>query len=141
MTSKSSKERLSARVWPGISDALVPATDKRLGEIMDWATEHHEDWLFEFLDARSSNLQNGDGRALTHQMPPEDYLARRFLLTSAQAKVLSAFLAGQTLQEIADAQMKKINTVRTHFVQIRAKLNARDQADVVRIALLGERER
>jgi len=135
-----SKDRLSARVWPGIHEGLVPETDRRLTEIMDWAATHGEDWIFEFLNARSKAIQENDPDALIGKIPPEDFLAVRFDLTSAQAKVLCAFLAGQTLQEIADAQGVTINTVRTHFVQVRGKLGARDQADVVRIALLGNDE-
>ncbi|MBX3497651.1 MAG: hypothetical protein KF769_15565 [Parvibaculum sp.] len=38
------------------------------------------------------------------------------------------------------AQNVSITTVRTHFVQMREKLGARDQADVVRIALRGGEE-
>ncbi len=135
-----SKDRLSARVWPGIHEGLVPETDRRLGEIMSWAEENDEKWIFEFLNARSKAIQENDADAHKGRIPPEDFLAVRFSLTSAQAKVLCAFLAGQSLQEIADGQGVTIYTVRTHFVQVREKLGARDQADVVRIALLGTDE-
>lgn len=135
-----SKDRISARVWPGLHEGLVPETDRRLGEIMSWAEENDEEWIFEFLNARSKAIQENDPDALNGKIPPEDFLAVRFDLTSAQAKVLCAFLAGQSLQEIADAQGVTINTVRTHFVQVRGKLGARDQADVVRIALLGPQD-
>lgn len=134
------KDHLSARVWPGIHEGLVPETDRRLSEIMDWAAENDQDWIFEFLNARSKAIQQNDPGALVGKIPPEDFLAVRFDLTSAQARVLSAFLAGQSLQEIAESQGVTINTVRTHFVQVRGKLGARDQADVVRIALLGNDE-
>ena len=134
------KDRLSARVWPGIHEGLVPETDRRLSEIMDWADENDQDWIFEFLNARSKAIQQNDPKAHVGKIPPEDFLAVRFDLTSAQARVLSAFLAGQSLQEIAASQGVSINTVRTHFVQVRGKLGARDQADVVRIALLGNDE-
>jgi DNA-binding CsgD family transcriptional regulator len=107
---------------------------------MTWADENGEEWIFEFLNARSKAIQENDADALQGKIPPEDFLAVRFLLTSAQAKVLCAFLAGQSLQEIADGQGVTIHTVRTHFVQVREKLGARDQADVVRIALLGANE-
>jgi DNA-binding CsgD family transcriptional regulator len=140
MVDRRSKEHLSARVWPGIHERLVPETDRRLGEIMAWADENGEEWIFEFLNARSKAVQENDADAPMGKIPPEDFLAVRFSLTSAQAKVLCAFLAGQTLQKIADSQGVTINTVRTHFVQVRGKLGARDQADVVRIALLGTDE-
>ena len=93
-----SKERLSARVWPGIHEGLVPETDRRLSEIMDWVADNGEDWIFEFLKARSKAIQENDPDALVGQILPEDFLTVRFDLTSAQAKVLCAFLAGQTLQ-------------------------------------------
>ena len=134
------RNHLDARAWPGLSEGLVPATNKRLSEIMDWADAHDQDWLLDFLEARSKKLQQEGAAAGSRDLPPEDFLAVRFDLTPAQAKVLSAFLTGHTLQEISEAQQVSINTVRTHFVQIRAKLGARDQADVVRIALMGSGE-
>ncbi|MEQ9520573.1 MAG: helix-turn-helix transcriptional regulator [Parvibaculum sp.] len=140
MAEKRNRHRLSARVWPSISEALVPETDKRLKEIMDWAADRDESWLFDFLEARSNALQKEGASLPSDRVPPEDYLAQKFGLTVAQAKVLSAFLSGLTLQDIAERQNVKINTVRTHFVQVRIKLGARDQADVVRIALLGKAE-
>ncbi len=135
-----SKDHLSARVWPGIHEGLVPETDRRLSEIMEWADANEQHWIFEFLNARSKAIQQNDPDALNGKIPPEDFLAVRFDLTSAQARVLSAFLAGQSLHDIAASQGVTINTVRTHFVQVRGKLGARDQADVVRIALLGNDE-
>lgn len=137
MTKRRGNQRLDARVWPDILERLVPATDKRLSEIVDWAKTHDQQWLFDFLDARAKALQAHEEGRVPKSIPPEGYLATRFGLTTAQARVLSAFLAGQTLLEIAKTQSVSITTVRTHFVQIRAKLGARDQVDVVRIALLG----
>ena len=133
---RSGKHRLDARVWPEILESLVPATDKRIGEIMAWVEANEQSWLFEFLESRAADLQARDDGQAWRAIPPEDYLATRFGLTAAQARVLSAFLGGQTLQEIAKLQAVSITTVRSHFVQIRAKLGARDQVDVVRIALL-----
>jgi DNA-binding CsgD family transcriptional regulator len=132
-----SRRRLDARVWPEILETLVPATDKRLEEIMAWADENDQQWLFDFLETRAASLKAGEGEAALPRIPPEDVLAEKFGLTLAQARVLSAFLSGQSLKEIARLQSVSINTVRTHFVQMRAKLGARDQADVIRIALLG----
>lgn len=138
MTKRKPGGRLDARVWPGILETLVPATDKRLEQIMAWADAHDQKWLFDFLGARAANLHAGAGENFRGRIPPEDHLAQRFGLTVAQARVLSAFLAGQSLREIATAQGVSITTVRTHFVQMREKLGARDQADVVRIALLDD---
>ncbi len=137
MNRRRSRRRLDARVWPEILETLVPATDKRLEEIMAWADENDQQWLFDFLEARASVLQRQDAAAARSGIPPEDLLAEKFGLTLAQARVLSAFLAGQSLKEIAALQNVSITTIRTHFVQMRAKLGARDQADVVRVALLG----
>lgn len=137
MNRRRARRRLDARVWPEILETLVPATDRRLDEIMAWADRHDQQWLFDFLEARAASLKAGEGRDIVPRIPPEDMLAEKFGLTLAQARVLSAFLAGKTLKEIAALQSVSITTVRTHFVQMRAKLGARDQADVVRIALLG----
>lgn len=137
MTKRKPGGRLDARVWPGILETLVPATDRRLVEIMAWADAHDQKWLFDFLEARAANLRAGAGENFHGKIPPEDHLARRFGLTVAQARVLSAFLAGRSLREIAQAQGVSITTVRTHFVQMREKLGARDQTDVIRIVLLG----
>ncbi|MEX0839528.1 MAG: LuxR C-terminal-related transcriptional regulator [Parvibaculum sp.] len=137
MTKRKAGGRLDARVWPGILETLVPATDRRLVEIMAWAEAHDQKWLFDFLEARAANLRADTDENFRGKIPPEDHLAQRFGLTVAQARVLSAFLAGQNLREIARLQGVSITTVRTHFVQMREKLGARDQADVIRIALLG----
>ncbi|MBI1260935.1 MAG: hypothetical protein GC184_04355 [Rhizobiales bacterium] len=137
MNKRRGNHRLDARVWPDILERLVPATDKRLAEIMDWARANDQQWLFSFLDARAAALLAREQGLAPRAIPPVDYLATRFGLTAAQARVLSAFLGGQSLKEIAQMQGVSITTIRTHFVQIRSKLGARDQVDVVRIALLG----
>ncbi len=133
MNRRRSRRRLDARVWPEILETLVPATDRRLDEIMAWADRHDQQWLFDFLEARAASLKAGEGRDIVPRILPEDMLAEKFGLTLAQARVLSAFLAGKSLKEIAALQSVSITTVRTHFVQMRAKLGARDQADVVRV--------
>ena len=140
MNRRKSGGRLDARVWPGILETLVPATDRRLEQIMAWADAHDQERLFDFLEARAANLRADTGENFHGRIPPEDHLAQRFGLTVAQARVLSAFLGGQSLKEIAQTQGVSITTVRTHFVQMREKLGARDQVDVVRIALLGADE-
>jgi DNA-binding CsgD family transcriptional regulator len=140
MTPKPKVQIRSTTLWPDIPASEAPGIDQRVGEIMDWAEARDEDWLLEFVEKRLDRRAGGDGKTSGNPFPTSVQLGERFSLTPAQAKVLSAFLGGQTLSEIAAAQNIKISTVRSHFVDVRGKLGARDQADVVRIALLGTDE-
>ena len=132
------KQAVNAWYWPDTTDATAPTVAKRLSQIFKWAEENKQDWLFDFVDARADLLKSITRGETETKLPTADHLAARFDLTPAEADILELFLAGGTLREIADAQQVSINTVRTHFVHIRGKLDARDQADVVRIALFAD---
>ena len=56
-------------------------------------------------------------------------------LSKREAVLAAAFAEGTSLSDYAIAQGLSMNTVRTQFAHIRAKLNAVDQADVVRLIL------
>eukprot|EP00439_Symbiodinium_sp_Y106_P087625 s1_g161.t1 len=58
-----------------------------------------------------------------------------FGLSKREAVLAAAFAEGTSLADFAEAEGLSMNTVRTQFAHIRAKLNAVDQADVVRLIL------
>ncbi|MCR9241824.1 MAG: helix-turn-helix transcriptional regulator [Rhodobiaceae bacterium] len=140
MTRKPKAPSTSETLWPDVPASEVPGIDQRVGEIMLWASKNDEDWLLEFVEKRLGGASRGSEAPVARPLPAAEELASRFSLTPAQARVLSEFLEGRTLREIAVDQKVKISTVRSHFVDVRGKLGARDQADVVRIALLGNDE-
>lgn len=140
MSSKPKVQNPTARLWPDVPASETAGIDQRVDEIMNWATSNDQDWLLEFVEKRLTDAGRGENAAHKDLFPSATELATRFSLTPAQAKVLSAFLTGRTLREIAADQKVKISTVRSHFVDVRGKLGARDQADVVRIALLQKKE-
>lgn len=67
--------------------------------------------------------------------PDEAALRAWFDLTPAEARLASAFAGGSTLAAYAGSEGLSLNTVRTQFAQLRRKMDARDQADVLRILL------
>ncbi len=62
----------------------------------------------------------------------EPLLARSFQLTDAECAVLSGFLEGKPLAEIAQARGRSVATVRTQFQTIMTKTGARSQAELMR---------
>lgn len=62
-------------------------------------------------------------------------------LSQAEARLAAAFAMGTSLADYAADQGLSINTVRTHFAHVKVKLEAADQADVVRKLLLAGRLR
>lgn len=58
-----------------------------------------------------------------------------FDLTQAEARLASAFASGSTLAEYSASEGVSMNTIRTQFAHLREKMEARDQADVLRILL------
>lgn len=72
---------------------------------------------------------------LSDGRPPADAATRlRGLsgLTPAEARLAAALLQGRTLAEHADAEGVTIHTVRSHFASARAKLGARNHAELIR---------
>lgn len=66
----------------------------------------------------------------------ENCLIEWYGLTNAEAKLAVAFAGGEALAAYADRNGVSINTVRTLFSRLKTKLDAPDQAAVVRIVLL-----
>lgn len=64
-----------------------------------------------------------------------DRLATAFGLTRAEARLMAALAAGQTLQTFAQRHEVGVATARTHLESICAKTGAKRQAQVVRLAL------
>lgn len=56
-------------------------------------------------------------------------------LTQSEGEIVAAFVAGQTLEDIAETRGRALSTVRTQFNTILAKVGARGQADLMRTAL------
>jgi DNA-binding CsgD family transcriptional regulator/PAS domain-containing protein len=66
---------------------------------------------------------------------PEDILARVLGLANAEAKLLAALVAGQTMQDYADMAGVTMNTVKTQLRQIFLKTGHNRQTDVIRAVL------
>ncbi len=77
---------------------------------------------------------------LIEELPPRiEILPARlrvlYGLTPTEAELAAAFAAGATLEEMAERRHVTIATVRTHFVRIRDKMEARNLAELMRIIL------
>ncbi|MGD9618230.1 MAG: helix-turn-helix transcriptional regulator [Alphaproteobacteria bacterium] len=66
--------------------------------------------------------------------PPED-LAQPYCLTRAEAELLAALIAGETLGDYCERAGIGMNTAKTHLRQIFAKTHTNRQIDAVRIVL------
>lgn len=64
----------------------------------------------------------------------EGLLAQAFQLTDAEAQILTAFLDGQDLKDIASARRRSLATVRTQMQTIMAKAGVKTQAELMRNA-------
>lgn len=67
--------------------------------------------------------------------PDPDILRMSYGLSEREAGLAAAFAGGTTLEDYRAANELSMATVRTHFARLKAKLGARDQADVVRLCL------
>lgn len=75
---------------------------------------------------------NADPRMPSHAASA---LMELFELTPTEASLAVAFAQGSDLKRLAAERDLSLNTVRWHFGAIRTKLNAHNQADIVRIVL------
>jgi DNA-binding CsgD family transcriptional regulator/PAS domain-containing protein len=66
---------------------------------------------------------------------PENILARVLGLANAEARLLAALVAGQTMQDYADAAGITMNTAKTQLRQIFLKTGHNRQTDVIRAVL------
>ena len=64
-----------------------------------------------------------------------DMLRAAFEFTPVEAQVVRALTEGQTLQEIADARSRSIDTIRAQLKSIMAKTETRSQSELVRLTL------
>lgn len=65
----------------------------------------------------------------------EDYLISRYGLTRAEARLLSALVAGHSLADYAERTHIAISTVRTYMKRLFSKIGCHRQADIVRTVL------
>jgi len=63
---------------------------------------------------------------------PDRLLCRHYRLTRRECAVARALMDGLSLKQIAERDQVAITTIRTHYANLRAKLEARNQADVIR---------
>jgi pimeloyl-ACP methyl ester carboxylesterase len=67
--------------------------------------------------------------------PGERLMSRAYDLTAAETEILSAFLDGAGLDEIAARRGRSLATVRTRMRELMAKTDARSQPELTRLAL------
>ncbi len=77
------------------------------------------------IDAPHAQRPTDDARGIE--------IAAMFGLTAAENMLAMALVAGQTLREFAEQRGVAYSTARSHLVHLRMKLDARSQADVVRV--------
>ena len=65
----------------------------------------------------------------------ERFVARRYGLTRAEAKLLQALVDGKRLTDYAEGAGITLNTAKTHLKQIFAKTGSRRQSDLIRLIL------
>lgn len=82
------------------------------------------------------------GHALVHLSDPRiatslssPMLAAYFNLTRSEASVLAQLCMGMTLEEIADARVRSIHTIRSQTKSVMRKLGVQKHADLVRVVL------
>ncbi|HET7705453.1 MAG TPA: LuxR C-terminal-related transcriptional regulator [Thermoanaerobaculia bacterium] len=74
-----------------------------------------------------------DGSQAGHGM--NDYLQQVWKLTKAEAAVACAIADGKSLQEVSDATLVSVETLRSHLKRIFQKAGAHSQSDLVRLIL------
>ena len=112
-----------------VSLRLEGRGDPLLLTLLAMATAHARRPTLPFAVLR---LQEADAAPIID----ESALRQWFGLTEAEAALASAFAAGCTLADYAQARGVAMSTVRTQFARIKERLGARDQAAVVRRVLL-----
>jgi DNA-binding CsgD family transcriptional regulator len=65
----------------------------------------------------------------------EARLQSEFAITNAELRILKAIYAGQSVREIADAELRSQETIRTHLKSLYNKTGTSRQADLVRFAM------
>ena len=70
--------------------------------------------------------------SVSRESLPLTLLSDCFNLTPKECELAAGLIAGQTFSQIADQNRVSNNTIRTHYANLRTKLGARNQADVLR---------
>jgi len=159
---QAARELLDQRSWledkDGVLAGVVPAFDKRLQNTLSEVLQLAGEERCLRLDAVGSGLslfvragllhlpETGDQAApfvILHLRPEEapldldqQCLGAWYGMTDAEARLAVAFASGMSLAEYGEANAVSINTVRTLFARLKAKLDAPDQAAVVRKVLI-----
>jgi DNA-binding CsgD family transcriptional regulator len=68
-------------------------------------------------------------------LPPEQHLVSLFGLTTAEAQIVLALLAGKRLEEVAEERAVSLGTVRSQFKSVLRKTEVDRQAELIRSML------
>lgn len=159
---QAARELLDRRVWledkDGVLTGVVPAFDNGLRALIEEVLQLGRGERCLRLDALGSGLplfvragllrlpeagQQAAPFVILHLRPEEapldldqQCLGAWYGMTDAEARLAVAFASGMSLAEYGEVNAVSINTVRTLFARLKAKLDAPDQAAVVRKVLI-----